>query len=126
MSEKERKLGAQVRAAWDKWQVAVRGQSERERTAEVQVIALGEAVLVGVSGELFVAPTLWLKAHSPFPFTFVVGYANGYNGYLTARGAWSQGGYEVSMGPWTLCGDGSGDIKEALTILRELASPSGR
>ncbi|MFA0750790.1 MAG: hypothetical protein SLRJCFUN_001193 [Candidatus Fervidibacter sp.] len=126
LSEEERKLGAQVRAAWDKWRVSVRGRNEKERTAEVQVIALGEAALVGISGELFVAPALRLKRNSPFPFTFVVGYANGYNGYLTVRGAWSQGGYEVSVGQWTLCGDGSGEIavEQALAILHKLASSS--
>ena len=122
LTDEERKLGWQVRAAWDKWRVAVRGRDERERIAEVQVIALGEAALVGVSGELFVAPALWLKANSPFPFTFVIGYANGYNGYLTVKGAWAQGGYEVSMGQWTLCGDGSGELvaERALALLRQV------
>ncbi|MCS7254899.1 MAG: hypothetical protein RMK18_12295 [Armatimonadota bacterium] len=119
LTDEERKLGAQVRAAWDKWQVALRGRDEKERTAEVQVIALGEAALVGISGELFAAPSLHLKANSPFPFTFVIGYANGYNGYLTVRNSWSQGGYEVSMGQWALCGDGSGEIvvKHAIELL---------
>ncbi len=122
LSEEERRLGARVRAAWDAWQVALRGRNEQERTAEVQAIALGEAALVGVSGELFATPALWLKRHSPFPFTFVVGYANGYNGYLTTRGAWEQGGYEVSMGQWTLCGDGSGEqvAEQALQLLQSL------
>ncbi len=122
LTEEERKLGSQVRAAWDKWQVSVRGRNEKERTAEVQVIALGEAALVGVSGEFFVAPALWLKSNSPFPFTLIIGYANGYNGYLTVRGAWLQGGYEVSIGQWTLCGDGSGEIiaERALELLRRV------
>lgn len=66
--------------------------------------------MVGVSGELFGTPALWLKADSPFLFAFVVGYANGYNGYLTVKGAWAQGGYEVSMGQRTLWGDGSGNL----------------
>ncbi len=122
LTEEERKLGAQVRAAWDKWQVAIRGRNEGERTAEVQIIVLGEAALVGISGELFTAPALWLKSNSPFPFTFIIGYANGYNGYLTVSGAWSQGGYEVSIGQWALCGDGSGEIiaKLAIKLLRQL------
>ncbi len=94
----------------------------------MQVIALGEAALVGVSGELFVSPALWLKSNSPFPFTFVIGYANGYNGYLTVHGAWSQGGYEVSMGQWTLCGDGSGKIiaERALNLLLQMANRRDR
>ncbi len=122
LSEEERQMGAQVRAAWDARQVALRGRNDWERTVEVQVIALGEAALVGVSGELFVAPALWLKRQSPFPFTFIIGYANGYNGYLTTQGAWGQGGYEVSMGQWTLCGDGSGErvAEQTLRLLRSL------
>ena len=110
------------RNAWERWRTAVRGRNEWERKVEVQVIRLGEAALVGVSGELFVAPALWLKCQSPFPFTFVIGYANGYNGYLTTQGAWAQGGYEVSMGQWALCGDGSGErvAEQALRLLRSL------
>lgn len=122
LTEEEVKLGAQVKGAWEKRQVSLRGRDERERTAEVQVIVLGEAALVGVSGELFSSVALRLKRQSPFPFTFVVGYANGYNGYLTDRGSWSQGGYEVSMGQWTLCGEGSGEIiaERGLEILAKL------
>ena len=95
-----------------------------ERKVEVQVIALGELALVGVSGELFVMPALWLKRQSPFPFTFVIGYANGYNGYLTTQEAWEQGGYEVSMGQWALCGQGSGEaiVSMAKSLLAIAAS----
>lgn len=120
LTDEENRLGNQIRNAWHVWQTASRGRNEIERTAEVQVISLGEAALVGVSGELFIAPALRIREQSPFPFTFVVGYANGYNGYLTGRGAWSEGGYEVSLGPWTLCGDGSGELiaKKVLEILR--------
>lgn len=122
LNETERQQGRRVLQAWNAWQVAKRGRDERERTVEVQAIALGEAALVGVSGELFVFPGGRIKAQSPFPFTFVVGYANGYNGYLTVKGAWQQGGYEVSIGCWTLCGDGSGDLvaDEALRMLQRL------
>ncbi len=126
LSPDEQRQGWQVLQAWHAWQVAKRGRDERERTVEVQALILGAAALVGVSGELFVAPALRLKQQSPFSFTFVVGYANGYNGYLTTQGAWAQGGYEVSLGPWTVCGGGSGDIVAdvALTLLQSLVSPS--
>lgn len=122
LSHEERSLGAKVRAAWDAWKVSLRGRDEKERTVEVQVITLGELALVGISGELFVSPALNLKSRSPFPFTFVVGYANGYNGYLTTRGSWAEGGYEVSLGQWTLCGDGSGEqvVEKALQLLHDL------
>ena len=122
LSEEEKRIGTEVRNAWEKWRTAVRGRNEWERKVEVQVIALGESALVGVSGELFVTPALWLKCQSPFPFTFVIGYANGYNGYLTTQEAWEQGGYEVSIGQWALCGEGSGEqvVKQALRLLQSL------
>lgn len=50
-------------------------RNKRKRTVELQVIALGEAALVGASGELFAALDLHIKAQSPFHFTFFVGYA---------------------------------------------------
>ena len=110
LSEEEKRIGAEVRNAWERWQTALRGRNEWERRAEVQVIRLGEAALVGVSGELFVSLGLSIKRSSPFPFTFIVGYANGYNGYLSPEEAWEQGGYEVSIGQWAMCGRGSGEI----------------
>ena len=113
LSEEEKRMGAEVRNAWERWRTAVRGRNEQERKAEVQVIRLGEAALVGVSGELFVSLGLSIKRSSPFPFTFIVGYANGYNGYLSPEEAWKQGGYEVSIGQWALCGRGSGEIVAA-------------
>jgi hypothetical protein len=122
LSEGERRVGAEVRNAWERWRTAVRGRSEWERKVEVQVIALGELALVGISGELFVSLGLLIKRSSPFPFTFIVGYANGYNGYLTPEEAWKQGGYEVSIGQWALCGQGSGEqvVKQALRLLQSL------
>ena len=110
LSEEEKRIGAEVRNAWERWRTAVRGRNEWERKVEVQVIALGEAALVGVSGELFASLGLRIKRSSPFPFTFIVGYANGYNGYLQPEEAWKQGGYEVSIGQWAMCGQGSGEI----------------
>ncbi|MFA0765021.1 MAG: hypothetical protein XFASWVDF_002767, partial [Candidatus Fervidibacter sp.] len=122
LSEGERRIGAEVRNAWERWRTAVRGRNEWERKVEVQVIALGELALVGVSGELFVSLGLRIKRSSPFPFTFIVGYANGYNGYLTPEEAWKQGGYEVSIGQWAMCGRGSGEqvVKQALRLLHSL------
>jgi len=110
LSEEEKRIGAEVRNAWERWRTALRGRNEWERRAEVKVIRLGEAALVGISGELFVSLGLSIKRSSPFPFTFVVGYANGYNGYLSPEEAWEQGGYEVSIGQWAMCGQGSGEI----------------
>jgi neutral ceramidase len=123
LSEGEKRVGGEVRNAWERWRTAVRGRSEWERKVEVQVIALGELALVGISGELFVSLGLLIKRSSPFPFTFIVGYANGYNGYLTPEEAWKQGGYEVSIGQWAMCGQGSGEaiVAEAKGLLTLVA-----
>ncbi|MFA0736622.1 MAG: hypothetical protein OGMRLDGQ_003122, partial [Candidatus Fervidibacter sp.] len=65
LSEGEKRIGGEVRNAWERWRTAVRGQNEWERKIEVQVITLGDLALVGVSGELFVTPALWLKRQLP-------------------------------------------------------------
>jgi hypothetical protein len=50
--------------------------------AEVQVLGLGDAALVGVPFELFSGPGRALRERSPFPATAVLGYCNDYLGYL--------------------------------------------
>jgi hypothetical protein len=65
--------------------------------AEVQVLRLGEAALVGIPGELFVEFGLELKARSPLPRTFIAGMANGCVGYLPTRQAFAGGGYETRL-----------------------------
>jgi neutral ceramidase len=77
-------------------------------SAEVQVVRLGDVGLVALPGEPFVELGLAIKAHSPLPHTFVIGYANDWIGYLTTPEAWQQGGYEVGPGPWTRVGPDGG------------------
>lgn len=61
---------------------------------EVQVLRLGDAVFVGVPGELFVEWGLEIKRWSPMPFTFVVELANNSFGYIPTYEAFLRGGYE--------------------------------
>lgn len=68
---------------------------------EVQVIRLGDALIVAVEGELFVEYGNRIKEVSPAPVTFVAAYSNGYEGYIPTPEAFDEGGYEVSVGPWT-------------------------
>lgn len=68
-----------------------------KRLTETQGIRVGDAVFVSLPGEVFVELGLDIKAKSPFPYTFTVGYANDYIGYVPTKEAFLEGGYEVSV-----------------------------
>lgn len=83
--------------------------------AEVQVLRIGDVVLVGIPGEPFAQMGLDLKTATAVPLVLCVGYANGYLGYIAPPSAWDQGGYEVSLGMWSIVGP------EAYGILIDIA-----
>ncbi len=62
---------------------------------ELQCIRLGEAVLLAFPFELFSSISLSLRAQSGIQDLFMVGYANGYSGYLPDKKSMEEGGYEV-------------------------------
>ncbi|MCX6046664.1 MAG: neutral/alkaline non-lysosomal ceramidase N-terminal domain-containing protein [Chloroflexi bacterium] len=90
--------------------------------AEVQVFRIGDVALVSLPGEPFAELGLTIKRHSPARHTFVIGYANGWIGYLPTPEAWQQGGYEVGEGPWTRVGPAGGPllVETALKLLATL------
>ena len=74
-------------------------KKEDQLDAEVQVIEVGDAAFVAVPGELFVEYALELRARIRQEFqmsTCLVGYANGYIGYIVTPRAMETGGYEAS------------------------------
>jgi len=89
---------------------------------EIQVLRLGDALVVGVPGELFCQFGLDLKAASPAPITVIAAYANGYVGYLAGREDYDLGGYETSLGPWTRLGPGATErlVDEAQSLMHEV------
>ncbi len=93
--------------------------------AEIQVIRIGDIALAGIPGELFVELGLEIKRDAPAPYTFIVGYANDYIGYLTTLQAWQEGGYEVSPGPWTRVAPQASMqvVATAVELIRELWRP---
>ncbi len=73
-------------------------------TGEVQAIRVGDAVLVGMPGEVFCATGMAIKEICK-PLTGIpVGYANGYLGYFIPPDAWQKDTYETRLGPWSKVG----------------------
>jgi hypothetical protein len=93
-------------AAWGRNARAEHGDGYR---TEVQFLTIGdEAAIITAPGELSTEIGAAMRALSPAPETFVVGYANDGVGYLMPDGVHDEGGYEAGR---TLFGPG---VKSAL------------
>ena len=93
--------GSEVSKAQFEWAVAmckwVRAGAERTRVQpfEIQALAFGELVLLGVEGELFARYQLDLEAaHEP---AVLCGFANGCIGYVPTADEYACGGYEIDL-----------------------------
>ena len=60
-----------------------------------------EVVIWAAPLELFCEIAIQVRQRSPFPFTFFFGYCNGWLSYLTTKAAFSEGGYEIMVSPFT-------------------------
>jgi len=91
--------------------------------ARLQAIALGNMILIGLPGELFVALGQRIKSSSPYEITLLVGYANDYIGYIPSRQAYEGGGYEVRK---TLLAPGAGEhlADAAVELIKEIRGAS--
>ena len=89
---------AEAMVGWARHMAARLASGAVPTTAEVEVqaLALGPWILVGVAGELFSGLGARIKAAGEGQPIFVVGYANGDVGYIPDRAAYEAGGYEVS------------------------------
>jgi hypothetical protein len=82
---------------------------------------LGDVLaIVTVPGELFASCGRLIEEASPFDSTWVVGYANGYAGYLVDDAAIAAGTYEALASPYAP-GAGQVVVDAALKMLRDLA-----
>ena len=63
--------------------------------AEVMAVSVGDALLVGLPGEIFTEFGRQVRAASPFAHTLVVELANGCHGYVPTEQAFPGGGYET-------------------------------
>ncbi|MEE3234760.1 MAG: neutral/alkaline non-lysosomal ceramidase N-terminal domain-containing protein [Candidatus Latescibacterota bacterium] len=57
-----------------------------------------DIALLALPGEPFIEHQLRFKSWSPFPHTLLVGYTNGYVGYLPTLSAYDEGGYGANYG----------------------------
>ena len=73
---------------------------EGEQNVETFAMGIGDFILVGQPGEMYVETGLDLKAkvrQSGYRFPWVVSYANDWQAYLSPEAAFPEGGYEVEM-----------------------------
>jgi hypothetical protein len=73
---------------------------EGEELIETFAMGIGDFILVGEPGEMYVETGLDLKAKvrlSGYRFPWVVSYANDWQAYLSPEAAFPEGGYEVMM-----------------------------
>lgn len=68
---------------------------------KLQTIAIGDLAIVAIPCEVFAEVGLEIKRRSPFKTTFVIGLANGYNGYLPSPRQHALGGYETWRSRWS-------------------------
>jgi neutral ceramidase len=68
---------------------------------KLQAVVIGELAIVTVPCEVFAGIGLEIKRRSPFKTTFMIGLANGYNGYLPSPKQYALGGYETWRSSWS-------------------------
>jgi neutral ceramidase len=100
--------------------IAARGDFSQE--AEVQALCVGRAAIVAMPGEIFVEYQLQFKRRSPSPYSFLIGYANNYLGYVPTPEALLQGGYEARPMSWSQFAPeaGANMLDAGLELLDEL------
>jgi hypothetical protein len=89
-------------------------------TLPLTVVALGGRAWLHLPVELFASLALRIRAASPFPATRVVGYTDGYVGYVADADAHRDGVYEAGVSLFDI--DGSEQLCEAaIALLQETA-----
>jgi hypothetical protein len=79
-----------------------------------------ELALVAIPGELTAVPGWLIESSSPFPVTRIIGYANGYVGYLPDLPLYDAGTYEALASPYAP-GCGERVTETAISLLDSLA-----
>ncbi|MFC1717156.1 neutral/alkaline non-lysosomal ceramidase N-terminal domain-containing protein [Candidatus Poribacteria bacterium] len=89
--------GREIHLSWaeDALDMVKQGKKSANVPVEVQVLRLGDIVLAGIPGEVFVEIGLGIKEGSPFEHTYAVSHTNGNIGYMPTKVAFQEGGYET-------------------------------
>ncbi len=111
-------------AYYAKLRLEMSRQQHEPDHAEVMVIRIGEAAIVGLPGEAFCQLGMEIKRRSPAAHTLVAGLSNDAVGYLPTRESFAQGGYETMPGS-TFYEPGTGErlVESALSQLERLFQP---
>jgi hypothetical protein len=90
------------------------GEQAQNVAVSVSLASLGELALVAVPAELYSQLGSQIKRASEYP-VLLLGYTNGYVGYLPTRAAYTEMDYEVLVSPFA---PGSGErLVNALEIV---------
>jgi hypothetical protein len=126
-------LGADYLLGWVRDALAEydKPQLETTKPLELQGLRLGPCLLISTPGETFVEIGMAVRAASPLPHTFVLGYTNGNVGYIQTASAFEEGGYEVESaykfyyGPYCFApGVEQAATAGAIELARSLATPA--
>ena len=92
------------------------------RNSWLHVILIDDIAFVGVPGEFFGKLGIEIKRRSPLRYTYVIGLANDYIGYIPDKEAYDLGGYQVWTGLHSFVARGTGEaiVAEAVRLLEEL------
>jgi hypothetical protein len=91
------------------------------RKTWVQVILIGDIAFVGVPGGLFGELGMEIKRRSPFRYTYIVGLANDFIGYLPDNEAFDLGGYQTwAHVAFSERGTGEAIVNKAVEMLNDL------
>jgi hypothetical protein len=78
------------------------GTAAETLPCEIQAIRIGDIVFLAHPTELFAEFGIEIRERSPFPHTFVVGYANGFLGYIPNEADFARQGYAAATVPYML------------------------
>lgn len=89
---------------------------------EIQVFRIGNILLAGLPGEMFVEGQLRIKLGSPKRHTFLAHICNTYAGYIPTREALEHGGFETRFANWSKLVPEAMDmiVKETIALLNKL------
>ncbi len=98
-SKKEKSLRDGVdEDIYAKWLLEMLAEEKEYYLLPFTGIRIGDAYIFAEPGELFTEIGLRIKKYSPFTYTFIMGLADGYFGYIPTAKAIEEGGYATRTG----------------------------